>query len=795
MLLEKREIRRTFAGILGQAETPTTPIITPVATPVVTPVPTPVVTPVPTPTPAARPTPTPTPRYREPIPATITDPTERLKWIREHPERRGLEKPPFPYTGARYEKHLEDHARSILRKSSGYEYSRGISAARLQQVITSAVDYEHRTSQYNIPRSDWERKIREVAANWDFYLGGPKLTTSQARSKLNSLTRLAKSIFQKAFDKSIKKRADHLVAGRWKSIDQRMMDGYADNAAEMGITAVEDHKSFIMYGDEHWHATGGKEGISPENKYIIRTYLDFTGRNAAEDWIASIITPAYYRPLAVKAFKKYGIKLSAAAVTPAVTPAAFDPATWIRKALATTFWSTLKREGHRARFDPSTRRRIPITLAPADYTRIIDRVVREGAGQLGPLYRSEMKTSPPSINKATWTRVAMAYATEQGVIRREPAVTPALTPPVRTPVTPAVRTPTTPARRGISRANLIRRIRQEIRKALPRGRKRLTPAEFDALVTRLVTAITQIITEAGGLSGCVGCLGAMEDDIRAMIIEALKAEGVTAVTPAVTPTRTPAITPPVTPVLTPPVTPLPPEVKPTPPVKRKRPVGEARIRQKMINEAFSNILKKHNLALRSPAPVYLQMLQWRELIGDLVAECQRLSQTKYRYAGRQRALYGGIPGISQDEAIAELKARNYYPFTERPRDYVYTPTVTPVPTPVRKLTPREIQELLNKWAARAPMYANYEECRIAGEAATGGTPDRWTQCITRGDVIIQAVSNALDQANMSTRRKKRGITRREFDTLAQNAKQIANVMIAQKTYTPKIRGKQLRLYQ
>jgi len=110
MLLEKEQIRRTFSGLLGQVETPTTPPLTPTTPAVITPITeevekvitqaverqieTPIRTP--TRTPALTPTRTPT---RTP---TLT------------PARKA-ERPPYPKTGAAYEKAGQhDNAIAVL---------------------------------------------------------------------------------------------------------------------------------------------------------------------------------------------------------------------------------------------------------------------------------------------------------------------------------------------------------------------------------------------------------------------------------------------------------------------------------------------------------------------------------------------------------------------------------------------------------------------------------------------------------------------------------------------------------
>lgn len=569
--------RSLFYGILGQ-ETPTVtpPGITPQITPAAPPpaVVTPVVAPLPTPaieTPVQIVTPTVTPVT--PAPTPVVTPAAKPG------------KPAYPGTGAAYEKYLADRAAWILKRSSGYEYEWGISAAKMQQVVSDAAEYEYRTSKYNIPLSEWQRKIGEVAADWDFYAG---MTRSQAQAETRRLRTKKetdiKAAFQKPFKASIDKRVSQLkqswqVGQARKTVPASMMESWIESAARSAIRQVEDDPRFQE------RRPGGL--LEDYFIYYMREYL---GRMTYEQLIAETITPEYYRRLGLQLFNKSNVYISEAApaatpvqlvtptvtpaATPAVTPPATPPVTPAPRRLTSAVISQIVLR-HVSKIKLVRRGgRYVREVTPEGYRQLVSAIVADIVSWLQGL--SGFGQVTPTVDQETMRQIAEGVELalrQMGVQVAE--VTPAITPvPTPTP-TPVVReiilTPTaapvvTPPTEYDTREDVIRRTIEAI---FPKHglADRVSPGRYPAIYLSSVKRnelIGDLVYEsqkqgraarvymrvAGGLPG----LSRDEADAiltdRNVLLERPREITPAYITPVATPPQiTPAVTPQITPVL------------------------------------------------------------------------------------------------------------------------------------------------------------------------------------------------------------------------------------------------------
>lgn len=339
--------------------------------------------------------------------------------------------------------------------------------------------------------------------------------------------------------------------------------------------------------------------------------------------------------------------------------------------------------------------------------------------------------------------------------------------------------------------------------------RRASDAELRRQAGQLWTAIKQV-------SGEYSRLQTILRRIRPAIVQQMgyrqapagAVEFWTPITPAVTPVITPAVRPVITPAVTPAVTPaLRPVV--TPAVTPVRVVSPRAAVQRAVTEILATLdrSKTRGMKFRTTAITQIDPTEYDRLVSD---SHQRASEIVARSGGDPTATRGSqwISLIN-----AELGRRRFYR-SSTPIPAVVTPAVTPVVTPfitptiptpvVTPALPAETpvitpavrpEDILARWAARAPVFRTYEECRAAAARETGHTPDRWQHCMTEADVISQAVSHMLEMWALPMRLPAGTgpFNADEYDDMAEEALNIGNTMIQQRTYTPLHRGRTLRI--
>ena len=194
--------------------------------------------------------------------------------------------------------------------------------------------------------------------------------------------------------------------------------------------------------------------------------------------------------------------------------------------------------------------------------------------------------------------------------------------------------------------------------------------------------------------------------------------------------------------------------------------------QQLINQLFATILPKHGLAQRYPAAYYIPDPNWRAILGDLEALAA---------AGSRDAVYQ-TPAPGRPRLEQEMRSRNIFPESEEA-----------VVTPFTTVVSREVA--LREWAANAPIFENYAQCRAAAEGEVGRVPDRWRDCLTEDDMIDQSVTLALTGRGIRPYPGALEMSQAQFDLISQSGYIIAQAMVDQRTYSPTVGGRVLLLAQ
>lgn len=192
----------------------------------------------------------------------------------------------------------------------------------------------------------------------------------------------------------------------------------------------------------------------------------------------------------------------------------------------------------------------------------------------------------------------------------------------------------------------------------------------------------------------------------------------------------------------------------------------------LIAKVFGAVLPKHGLAQRYPQAYYIPDVRRREVLSDLVYEA-----AKYH----SDPIYA-IATLSSERIEQELRERNILPESEYAAGTVATPIVS-------------ADAALREWAANAPIFDTYAQCRAAAEQEVGRPPDRWRDCLTEEDIVDQAVTFALTQRGIRAYPGALEMPLEAFNDLAEVGYAIAQQMVYQRTYTPVFGGKVLQLAQ